>query len=53
MGEKLEKIQKFESTIRENVACEERAFRIVNNLIDGSVQEDYLKQCVCIIFCSN
>ncbi|XP_059151605.1 putative RNA polymerase II subunit B1 CTD phosphatase RPAP2 isoform X2 [Physella acuta] len=45
MGEKVEKLQKYESTIREHVACEERAFRIVNNLIDASVQEDYLKQC--------
>ncbi|CAL1545495.1 unnamed protein product [Lymnaea stagnalis] len=45
MGDKLEKMKIHETTVRHRVECEERAFHIVNKLIDGSIDEEYLIHC--------
>lgn len=36
----------LEAEVRHRVACEEKAFYIVNNLIEKFITEDYLKECV-------
>ncbi|GFS15205.1 RNA polymerase II subunit B1 CTD phosphatase Rpap2 [Elysia marginata] len=39
------KLENIERTVRTRVECEERAFRIVNKLIDGYVAGAYLVEC--------
>ncbi|CAG5121258.1 unnamed protein product [Candidula unifasciata] len=45
MTKNMENLKKFETTVRSRVECEERAFHIVNNLIDGKVDGPYLIKC--------
>ncbi|BFZ17125.1 hypothetical protein BsWGS_20164 [Bradybaena similaris] len=45
MAKRNENLKKYETTIRNRVECEERAFHIVNNLIDGKVDGPYLIKC--------
>ena len=44
-------LKNYEVSIRRRVDCEEKAFSIVNKLIDGAVKEEYLRQCVSISKC--
>ncbi|XP_005111887.1 RNA polymerase II subunit B1 CTD phosphatase Rpap2 [Aplysia californica] len=45
MDDRNEKLKSYEAAVRHRVQCEERAFRIVNKLIDGAVEESYLIEC--------
>ncbi|GFN90773.1 rpap2 [Plakobranchus ocellatus] len=42
---KSQKLKTIEKTIRSQVECEERAFHIVNKLIESHVDGDYLVEC--------
>ena len=43
-----EKLKSYESDVRHRVQCQEKAFRIVNKLIDDAVAQSYLVDCVCL-----
>ncbi|RUS82621.1 hypothetical protein EGW08_009614 [Elysia chlorotica] len=46
---KANKLENVEKTLRTRVECEERAFRIVNKLIDSHVEGTYLVKCGSLI----